>query len=51
MDIDPLEHEQDHCKAEYNERSRKLNVCDRGMQTLNNLFVQYFDMSIVKDAT
>ena len=40
MDIDLLEHEQDHCRAEYNERSRKHNICDRGMRTLNNLFVQ-----------
>ena len=47
---DPSEHEQDHCRAEYNERSRKHNVCDRGMRTLNNLFVQQFEMSIVKDA-
>ena len=40
MDIDLLEQEQDHCKAESSERLRKHNVCDRGMQTLNNFFVQ-----------
>ena len=39
-DIDLLEQEQDHCRAEYNERLRKHNVCNRGVRTLNNLFVQ-----------
>ena len=44
-----LEHVHNPCRAEYNERLRRLNACDRGMQTLNN-FVQQFDMSIVNDA-
>ena len=40
MDINPLEQEQDHCKAESSKRLRKPNVCARGMRTLNNFFVQ-----------
>ena len=36
MGIDPLEHEHDLCTAEYNERSRKLNACSRGMRVCNN---------------
>ena len=31
MGTDPLEHEHNLCRAESNERSRKLNACDRGM--------------------
>ena len=31
MGIDPLELEPDHCRAEYNKRSRKCNACNRGM--------------------
>ena len=31
MGTDPLEHEHDLCRAEYNARSRKLNACDRDM--------------------
>ena len=31
MGTDPLEHEHDLCRAEYNVRSRKLNACDRDM--------------------
>ena len=33
---DPLGHEHDPCRAEFNEKSRKLNACDRGMRTRNN---------------
>ena len=47
---DPLEHEHDLCRAEYNVRSRKLNACDRDMRVCNKFFVQQFDMSIVNDA-
>ena len=41
---DPLEHERDLYRAEYNAKSRKLNACVRGMQVRNNLFytiIQY----------
>ena len=36
MGTDPLEHEHGLCRAESNERSRKLNTCDRGMRACNN---------------
>ena len=39
-DIDLSEQEQDHCRVAYSERLRKHNVCDKGMQTLNNFLVQ-----------
>ena len=39
-DINLLEQEQDHCRVTYSERLRKHNVCNRGMRTLNNFFVQ-----------
>ena len=35
-DTDHLEHEHDLCRAEYNERSRKINACYRGMRARNN---------------
>ena len=36
MGTDPLEHEHNLCRAESNERSRKLNACDRGIRARNN---------------
>ena len=36
MGTDPLEHEHNLCRAEYNARSRKLNACNKDMQVRNN---------------
>ena len=50
--IIPLEPVHDPCRAEFKERSRKLNACDRDMQVPNKkFFLQQFDMYIVNDAT
>ena len=38
MGTDPLEDKHNLCRAEFNEISRKLNACDRGMRTRNNFF-------------
>ena len=37
MGTDPLEHELDLCRAEYNARSRKLNACNRDMSVHNKI--------------
>ena len=52
MGTNPLEHVHNLCRAEFKERSRKLNACDRDMRVCNNFFffVQQFDMPIVNDA-
>ena len=41
MDIDPLEPIHDPCRAEFKERSRKLNACDRDMRVPNKTFFFY----------
>ena len=48
--INPLEPIHDLHRAEFKERSRKLNACDRDMRVRNKIFfLQQFDMSIVND--
>ena len=49
MGTDPLEPVHNLYRAEFKERSRKLNACDRDMRVSNN-FLQQFDMYIANDA-
>ena len=49
--INPLELVHDPYRAEFKERLRKLNTCDRDMRVPNKTFyLQQFDMYIVNDA-
>ena len=41
MGTDPLEDEHDPCRAEFNERSRKLNACNKGMRA-RNIYIYFF---------
>ena len=41
MGINPLEPVHDPCRAEFKERSRKLNACDRDMRVPNKTLSFY----------